>query len=64
MVHVDGYKHSSFATYTAQLQTYVNWPHDMKHTPESLSAAGFFYTGRIYIYLLNGTNSDVFTRHL
>lgn len=34
-----------YATYEARLQTYKDWPADIKQTPEMLSAAGFYYVG-------------------
>ncbi|XP_046986426.1 baculoviral IAP repeat-containing protein 7-like [Schistocerca americana] len=35
-----------FVTIDSRLKTYENWPISMKQKPETLSEAGFFYTGK------------------
>jgi len=37
-------KHTSYNSKTARLRSYVNWPHGMNPSPESLIIAGLFYT--------------------
>jgi len=37
-------RHTSYNSKTARLRSYVNWPHGMNPSPESLSIAGLFYT--------------------
>jgi len=39
-----------YATYEARLQTYKEWPTDIKQTPEMLATAGFYYVGQNHIY--------------
>ena len=40
-------KHTSYNSKTARLRSYINWPHGMNPSPESLSIAGLFYTGKM-----------------
>lgn len=42
-----------FAMYEKRLQTFKEWPKNLKQTPEMLAEAGFYYSGQNYIYLLN-----------
>ena len=42
----DGPRHASYKSKTARL-IYVNWPHGMNPSPESLSIADLFYTGKM-----------------
>jgi len=39
--------HIEYRTLAARLASFKDWPHTMTQTPESLSEAGFFYTGKI-----------------
>lgn len=39
-----------FATYGKRLQTFKEWPKNLKQTPEMLAEAGFYYGGQNYIY--------------
>ena len=39
-----GPKYLIFDTKELRLKSYTHWPHDMKLSPDSLSAAGFYYT--------------------
>ncbi|KAL6442673.1 hypothetical protein ACFW04_002645 [Cataglyphis niger] len=36
---------SQYTTYEKRLQTFQNWPKNLKQTPETLAAAGFYYQG-------------------
>lgn len=36
---------SQYTTYEKRLQTFQNWPKDLKQTPEMLATAGFYYQG-------------------
>jgi len=45
-----GPKYLIFDTKDSRLMSYTHWPHDMNPSPDSLSAAGFYYTG-IYIII-------------
>ncbi|KAM0732845.1 Baculoviral IAP repeat-containing protein 2 [Formica fusca] len=36
---------SQYTTYEKRLQTFHNWPKNLKQTPETLAAAGFYYQG-------------------
>ncbi|XP_050447704.1 E3 ubiquitin-protein ligase XIAP-like isoform X1 [Cataglyphis hispanica] len=36
---------SQYTTYEKRLQTFQNWPKNLKQTPEMLAAAGFYYQG-------------------
>lgn len=40
------------ATYEGRLQTFQGWPVDITQTPETLSNAGFYYTGQNYAFFL------------
>jgi len=40
-----------YATYEKRLQTFKEWPKNLKQTPEMLAEAGFYYGGQNYIYL-------------
>jgi len=46
---LQGPKYLIFKTKDSRLKSYTHWPHDM-NPPDSLSAAGFYYTG-IYIFI-------------
>lgn len=37
---------SQYTTYEKRLQTFQNWPKNLKQTPETLAAAGFYYQGQ------------------
>jgi len=45
-----GPKYLNFNTKVSRLKSHTYWPHDMNPSPDSLSAAGFYYTG-IYIFI-------------
>jgi len=45
-----GPKYLNFNTKDSRLKSYTHWPHDMNPSPDSLSVAGFYYTG-IYIFI-------------
>jgi len=45
-----GPKYLVFNTKVSRLKSYTHWPPDMNPSPDSLSAAGFYYTG-IYIFI-------------
>jgi len=45
-----GPKYLIFDTKDSRLKSYTHRPHDMNPSPDSLSAAGFYYTG-IYIII-------------
>ena len=40
-------KHTSYNSKTAPLKSYVNWPHGMNPSPESLRRADLFNTGKM-----------------
>jgi len=42
---------SLYTTYEKRLQTFHNWPKDLKQTPEMLATAGFYYQGQREDYL-------------
>jgi len=43
--------HIQYSTYAARLRSYEKaWPIPAAQTPEALSEAGFFYTGKITLY--------------
>lgn len=42
---------SQYTTYEKRLQTFHNWPKNLKQTPETLAAAGFYYQGQRENYL-------------
>jgi hypothetical protein len=39
-------KYLTYSTYTARLRSYFNWPHLPEPSPDALSKAGFFYSGK------------------
>jgi len=39
--------HSDYKALAARLASFKNWPYTAVQTPESLSEAGFFYSGKI-----------------
>jgi len=44
-------RHIEYSTYAARLQSYEKfWPFSAALTPEALSEAGFFFTGKITLY--------------
>ena len=45
-----GPKYLVFNTKDSRLKSYTQWPHDMNPSPDSLSAACFYYTG-IYNFI-------------
>jgi len=45
-----GPKYLIFDSKDSRLKSYTHWPHDMNPSPDSLSAACFYYTG-IYIII-------------
>jgi len=47
-----GPKYLIFDNKDSRLKSYTHWPHDMNPSPDSLSAAGFYYTG-IYIITIS-----------
>lgn len=42
---------SQYTTFEKRLQTFRDWPKDVKQTPEMLAAAGFYYQGQRKDYL-------------
>ena len=59
-----GPKYLIFDTKDSRLKSYTHWPHDM-NPPDSLSAAGFYYTGiyiiNISVSLLESLSSSLYT---
>jgi len=39
--------HSEYTSLAERLSSFKDWPYSMTQTPESLSEAGFFYSGKI-----------------
>ena len=39
-------RHPAYSTIAARLQSFKTWPYSESQTPESLSEAGFYYTGK------------------
>jgi len=39
--------HREYTSLAARLSSFKDWPYSMTQTPESLSEAGFFYSGKI-----------------
>jgi hypothetical protein len=46
-------QHPVFATKAARLRSYENWPHKMNPSPDSLSEAGFFHSGKTCCKYMN-----------
>jgi len=44
--------HIYFFTKASRLQTNTDWPHGMHPSPDSLSEAGFLFTGNRFVFLL------------
>lgn len=40
------YKYPQYQSYSARQRSYVNWKFSQKQTPDDLSIAGYFYTGK------------------
>lgn len=40
----------SVITPILRVRSYITWPQDINPTPEALSRAGFFYTGKTYLH--------------
>lgn len=38
-------KYPQYALHEKRLQTFTNWPNELKQTPEMLAEAGFYYVG-------------------
>lgn len=39
----------AYSTHTDRWKTYANWPAESRLSPEALSEAGFFYTGKNFV---------------
>ena len=39
-------RHPAYISKTARLMSYTDWPHGMNPSPDSLSAAGFYFSGK------------------
>ena len=39
-------KHAAYNSKAARLRTYTNWPHGINLSPDSLSTAGFYFSGK------------------
>ena len=39
-------KHVAYNSKPARLRSYINWPHGMNPSPDSLSTAGFYFSGK------------------
>jgi hypothetical protein len=59
IIHWQTPRHIEYSTLAARLQSYAKaWPFPAAQTPEALSDAGFFYTGKItFIYIQTLTTS-------
>ena len=49
----DGPRYPFYNTTTERFRTYTDWPHGLNPSHESLSAAGFYCTGRIETFFQN-----------
>lgn len=43
-------KYPQYALHERRLQTFTNWPDELKQTPELLAEAGFYYVGQSYFH--------------
>jgi len=51
----DGPHCLGFNTKASRLKSYVHWPRGMNPSPESLSTAGFYFTGKCYLSMYHNT---------
>ena len=62
----DGPKHMAYNSKAARFRSYTNWPQGMNPSPDYLSTAGFFFSGKHYkksrIYNLYYSNH--FLKHI
>jgi len=43
-------KYPQYALHEKRLETFINWPSELKQTPEMLAEAGFYYVGQSYFH--------------
>jgi len=51
----DGPHCLGFNTKASRIESYVHWPRGMNPSPESLSTASFYFTGKRYLSMYHNT---------